>query len=103
VSAWVKQNLGMEPDPRQSRVLSTSITRGILNCTRQWGKSIIAAAKAVHHAVHNSEGLTIVVSPTARQSAELVRKAEQFTRRLGIKAKGDRSSFSGALLVFVRR
>jgi hypothetical protein len=92
VSAWVKQNLGLEPDPQQSRVLSTSITRGILNCTRQWGKSTIAAAKAVHHAVHNAESLTIVVSPTARQSAELVRKAEQFTRRLGIKAKGDGSN-----------
>jgi hypothetical protein len=89
VSAWVKQNLGIQPDPQQSRVLATSITRGILNCTRQWGKSTIAAAKAVHHAVHHPESLTIVVSPTARQSAELVRKAEQFTRRLGIKAKGD--------------
>jgi hypothetical protein len=89
VSDWVKQNLGIEPDPQQSRVLQTSITRGILNCTRQWGKSTIAAAKAVHHAVHNAESLTIVVSPTGRQSAELVRKAEQFTRRLGLKAKGD--------------
>jgi hypothetical protein len=89
VSLWVEQNLGIEPDAQQSRVLQTSVTRGILNCTRQWGKSTIAAAKAVYHAVHNAESLTIVVSPTGRQSAELVRKAEQFTRRLGIKVKGD--------------
>jgi hypothetical protein len=70
-------------------VLSTAITRGILNCTRQWGKSTIAAAKAVHQAVSNPESLSVVVSPTARQSAELVRKAAQFTRRLGIRSKGD--------------
>jgi phage FluMu gp28-like protein len=89
VSLWVKQNLGMEPDPQQSRVLESSVTRGILNCTRQWGKSTIAAAKAVHQAVTQPDSLTIVVSPTGRQSAELVRKAAQFTRRLGIKVKGD--------------
>jgi hypothetical protein len=61
----------------------------MLNCTRQWGKSTIAAAKAIHQAYHEANSLTVVVSPSARQSAELVRKAEVFARKLGIRVKGD--------------
>ena len=33
--------------------------------------------------------LTLVVSPSARQSGEFVRKAEEFVRRLGIRPQGD--------------
>jgi hypothetical protein len=72
---WVKRNLGIVPDAKQARVLSTEIHRGILNCTRQWGKSTISAAKAVHQAVSEAGSLTVVVSPSARQSGEFVRKA----------------------------
>ena len=86
---WVKANLGFTPDFKQTRVLSGDIRRGILNCTRQWGKSTIAAAKAVHQAVGVAESLSVVVSPSARQSGEFVRKAEGFARRLKIKTKGD--------------
>jgi hypothetical protein len=61
----------------------------LLNCTRQWGKSTIAAAKAVHEAVRRPGSLILVVSPTARQSGELVRKAAEFAQRLGMRTKGD--------------
>ena len=53
------------------------------------GKSRVAAAKAIYTALHEAESLTVVVSPSSRQSAELVRKAEGFARRLGVKVKGD--------------
>src|SRR5262245_31828225 len=86
---WVRAKLGFEPDAAQSRVLRTESRRVILNCTRQWGKSTVTAAKAVHHAYTRPGSLTIVVSPTARQSAEFVRKAEEFVRRLQIRPKGD--------------
>jgi hypothetical protein len=86
---WVRRHLGFEPDARQAAVLSTEIKRGILNCTRQWGKSTIAAAKAVHQAWCVPESLTVVISPSARLSSELVRKAEGFVRRLGVEPKGD--------------
>jgi hypothetical protein len=88
-AGWVRRHLGFEPDPKQTAVLSTGIQRGILNCTRQWGKSTIAAAKAVHQAATCAGSLTVVVSPSARQSAEFVRKAAGFMRRLGVKTKGD--------------
>jgi hypothetical protein len=49
----------------------------------------VAAAKAVHQAWHQEGSLTIVVSPTLRQSGEFVRKASDFLRQLHIKPRGD--------------
>ena len=86
---WVRQALGFPADTLQASVLDTDAKRGILNCTRQWGKSTVTAAKAVHHAFHRPASLTIVVSPSARQSAEFLRKAAAFVRKLGIRPKGD--------------
>jgi hypothetical protein len=86
---WVKERLGLEADAVQARVLETTGKRGLLNCTRQWGKSTITAAKAVHHAYQHRESLTLVVSPSARQSGEFLRKAAGMARRLGVKPKGD--------------
>jgi terminase large subunit-like protein len=86
---FVRSRLGFQPDAAQARVLISRAKRGLLNCTRQWGKSTITAAKAVHHAFTVPEALTLVVSPSARQSGEFVRKAAGFVRQLGMRAKGD--------------
>ena len=80
---------GSKADAAQRRVLRTGARRVILNCTRQWGKSTVTAAKAVHEAWTQAGSLTLVVSPSARQSGEFVRKAEEFVRRLGMRVKGD--------------
>ncbi len=47
---FVQKRLGFDPDERQQEVLSWEGKRGILNCTRQWGKSTVTAAMAVHRA-----------------------------------------------------
>jgi hypothetical protein len=86
---WAREKLGFRPDAVQARVLGTETKRGLLNCTRQWGKSTVTAAKAVYQAVHHAESLTLVVSPSARQSGEFLRKAEGFARRAGLRVKGD--------------
>ena len=86
---WVERHLGMVPDEMQAKILRTKSKRGILNCSRQWGKSTITAAKAMHHAMQKDESLTLVVSPSARQSGEFLRKAAEFARRLGIRPQGD--------------
>jgi hypothetical protein len=88
-SEWARKHLGFSPDAVQTRVLDTSTKRGVLNCTRQWGKSTVSAAKAVHLAFTQADSLIIAVSPTARQTGEFVRKASIFTARLGIRPKGD--------------
>jgi hypothetical protein len=86
---FARQRLRFTPDRTQSLVLDLSITRGILNCCRQWGKSTITAAKAVHYALFHHRSLTLVLSPTARQSAEFVRKAAHFLSLLDIRPRGD--------------
>jgi hypothetical protein len=86
---WVKERLGFSADILQEQVLRTKAKRGVLNCCRQWGKSTITAAKAVHEAQRREGSLTLVVSPSARQSGEFLKKAREFVRRLGIRPKGD--------------
>jgi len=85
----VRKELGFKADATQARVLETRSKRVLLNCTRQWGKSTVTAARAVHEAVTNKGSLTIAVSPTARQTGEFVRKAAGFARKLKIRVKGD--------------
>ena len=89
VSEWAREALRFVGDAAQSRVMNTRSKRVILNCTRQWGKSTVTAAKAVHEAYWNAGSLTIAVSPTARQTAEFVRKAAEFLRKLEVRPKGD--------------
>src|SRR5437660_3651651 len=80
--------LGFSPDAQQERVLRGG-KRGIVNCTRQWGKSTVTAAKAVHRAHSVPGSLTLVLTPGARQSGEFLRKVKNFVRRLGVRVRGD--------------
>ena len=89
VATFARDRLAFSPDPIQTRALDPSIRRGLLNCCRQWGKSTTVAVRAVHQAVHHPHSLTIVASPSGRQSGEFVRKAGAFLRALGIPARGD--------------
>jgi hypothetical protein len=86
---FARSRLGFEPDEQQRRVLLSMSKRGILNCSRQWGKSTTVAAKAVHRAYMRPGSLVLVASPSGRQSAEFVRKASGMLVRLGIKPRGD--------------
>jgi hypothetical protein len=88
IISFVREQLGFDPDEKQQLVLRGD-RRGIVNCTRQWGKSTVTAAKAVHRACSVAGSLTLVVTPSGRQSGEFLRKAEEFVRNLGIKVRGD--------------
>lgn len=95
---FARTRLGFEPDERQAEVLRSEAKRGILNCTRQWGKSTVAAAKAVHRAYTRPGSLVLVASPSFRQSGEFVRKAAGMTAALGIRPRGD--GYNAASLAF---
>src|SRR3954468_1959116 len=86
---WATEELGFQADALQASILRSRSARGILNCSRQWGKSTVTAAKAMHRAWGEPESLVVAVSPSARQSGEFVRKVEGFARRLGLRPKGD--------------
>jgi hypothetical protein len=81
--------LGFEPDEKQGDLLRRGVRRLVLNCSRQWGKSTITAANAVTRAQAQAGSLTLVVSPSARQSGEFLRKAAAFVTRMGIRPRGD--------------
>src|SRR5438445_11374257 len=88
IGGFTRLRLGFDPNPLEESVLRGG-RRGIVNCTRQWGKSTVAAAKAVHRAYCRPDSLILVLSPSERQSGELMRKAEEFVSRMGIKVRGD--------------
>jgi hypothetical protein len=74
---------GFEPDPWQADVLRSEASRIALNCARQSGKSTVAAAVALHGVLYEPNSLSIMLSPTLRQSSELFRKALGFYAATG--------------------
>jgi hypothetical protein len=83
------RRLGFFPDVRQAEVLLSRAKRGILNCSRQWGKSTVTAIKALYRAFSLPGCLVLVASPSRRQSAEWMRKAKRMLARTGVVPRGD--------------
>ena len=86
---FAKTRLGFDADEPQREMLLSRAKRAISNCTRQWGKSTVAVAKAVHRAFTIAECTVIVASPSDRQSGEWMRKAEGMIESLDIRPRGD--------------
>ncbi len=83
------ERLGILPEARQAEVLRCEAKRVIVNCSRQWGKSTLAAGKALHRAYTKPGSLILAASPTERQSAEFVRKARALAAFAGERVRGD--------------
>lgn len=92
VVEFARSKLGFEPDQRQTALLRSGVKRGMVKCTRQWGKSTVAAVMAVHRAYFRPKSVVVVACPSEKQSAELVWKARDFMRKLGIQRRGDGSN-----------
>jgi hypothetical protein len=74
----------MQCDSWQDRILRSPAKRKLLNGTRQGGKSTVAAAKAVYHAITpECKGDVLLLSRAQRQSGELFRKVVTFYRACG--------------------
>jgi hypothetical protein len=67
---FARERLGFAPDAQQEELLRTGSKRVLLNCTRQWGKSTVAAVRAVHRAWYSPGSMVLVVSPGLRQSGD---------------------------------
>jgi hypothetical protein len=74
---------GMEPDPWQAETLSRSSSRELLLCGRQTGKSTTASALALRAAFLEAPALVLLLSPSLRQSGELLRKVLDLYGALG--------------------
>jgi Terminase large subunit, T4likevirus-type, N-terminal len=95
---FARTQLKFDPDALQTKVLLSQSRRGILNCSRQWGKSTVCAAKAVHRAHTRPGSLILVASPCERQSGLFLRKAAAMVRMLGIIPRGDGDNSLSLLL-----
>lgn len=98
IVTFAKTRLRFTPDAAQARLLSANPHRCIVNCSRQWGKSTVTAVRSVYQAFTQPGSLTLVLSPSARQSAEFLRKSRQFLYALHIKPRGDGHNESSLLL-----
>lgn len=74
--------LGLQPDPWQAELLRSDSRRDLLNCSRQSGKSTIAAVLALHEALYVPGSVTVLISPSQRQSSLLFKKVVEFRERL---------------------
>lgn len=74
---------GLAPDPWQEELLQGDDRHLLLNCSRQSGKSTTVAALALHTALWEPGSLTLLLSPSLRQSSELFRKVLDAYRALG--------------------
>jgi hypothetical protein len=78
VSEWAESRLGFRPDPLQAQILDSPSHRLILLCARQFGKSTLAAIKALHFALARPNSTVLCVSPTLRRSTEWLRLVHHF-------------------------
>jgi len=82
-------SMGLTPDPWQAQALGSTAKRKLLNCSRQAGKSTIAAIGALHRALFSPGSLTLLVSQSLRQSRELFGKIVDLVRLLSERPKLD--------------
>jgi hypothetical protein len=83
---------GLAPNPWQADVLRSSVSRLILNCSRQSGKSTITAVLSVHTAVYQPRALVLLLSPSLRQSVELFKKVVDVYHSIGAPVPADAES-----------
>src|SRR5215204_4481139 len=80
---------GVTPDPWQADLLTSTAPRILVNCSRQSGKSTMAALIGVRTALVHDGSLILLLSPTLRQSGELFKKCLAVYRDLGRPVPGD--------------
>lgn len=81
---WARERLEISLDPVQADLLSRRGHRELLNCTRQWGKTTVTALGALHECTYVSGSRVVVVAPSLRQSALLLRRVEELAHRAGV-------------------
>ena len=77
------RKVGIVPDEWQERALRSEHPRLLLNCSRQSGKSRIAATIAAHRALRVPGSLVLIVAPSERQARETFAEAARAYTRLG--------------------
>lgn len=89
-ATWVREVLGVEPQPWQAQFLRAPLGASILALTaRQVGKTTAAAWAIAHGMIFSPGSLSVIVCPAQRQSAEAVRRVKDRLIKAGAKLKSD--------------
>src|SRR4051794_21422628 len=80
-AAFAEGALGFSLDPWQRAALHSAARRLLMNCSRQSGKTTVAAIRALHRATFTVAKI-VVVSPSERQSREFYRLTRELAARL---------------------
>ncbi len=72
--ALIFTDAGLDPDPWQREYLRSTASQNLVLCSRQIGKSTTAAGRAWHKARYTPKSLSLIVTPSLRQSQEVFRK-----------------------------
>jgi hypothetical protein len=68
------RDCGIDPDPVQASLLTSTSRKVLINACRQWGKSTVTGLIALHAALYEAPAMIILVSPSQPQSTELFKK-----------------------------
>lgn len=77
------ESLEIAPDDWQRDLLRSTSDRLLLNCSRQSGKSTMAAVISLHRALYQPGSLVLILAPSERQAKELFSKVAGLYRHLG--------------------
>lgn len=75
--------LGWVLEPWQQQLLRSSSRRQLVACARQVGKTTVTAIRAVHTTLYQPDSLVLLISPSQRQSDELLRRCRTIYRACG--------------------
>lgn len=75
--------VGFDAESWQQGLLRSTARRVVVACARQVGKTHTTSIKAVHKAVYSPDSLVLVVSPTQRQSNEMLTRCRQVFKQAG--------------------
>lgn len=87
--ALLLEAAGIIADPWQVKAMRSPALALALNCSRQSGKSTVAAGMAVHAAIYEPGAPILLLSPSLRQSQELFKKCLDTYRALGRPVKAE--------------
>jgi hypothetical protein len=76
------RDCGIDPDPVQAELLTSTERKILLCCSRQWGKSTTSALLGLHAALYSAPALIVLISPSQPQSTELFKKVHGFWAQL---------------------
>lgn len=91
-------SLAFESEPWQAKLLRTEASRVLVLCARQVGKTTVTSIRALRTAVYRPGSLILIISPSQRQSDEMLHRIKTLYRTLGKPLAAERENSAELVL-----